>query len=71
MHFNLYSLPLTYPFMPVGSIGFDRLSDFCGPALLVHNDAIFTEGDFQSISKIGDSVKRAQAGKTGEGCLCD
>ena len=36
-----------------------------GPALLVRNDAVFTEADFQSISRVGDSVKRGQAGKTG------
>jgi len=36
-----------------------------GPALLVRNDAVFSEADFQSISRVGDSVKRGQAGKTG------
>lgn len=41
-----------------------------GPALLVHNDAVFSEGDFRSISNIGDSIKRAQDGKTGAGTPC-
>ena len=36
-----------------------------GPALLVRNDAVFSEADFESISRVGDSVKRGQAGKTG------
>lgn len=37
-----------------------------GPALLVHNDSTFSEGDFESISNIGASIKRAQDGKTGD-----
>ena len=41
------------------------LSAFQGPGLLVFNDSVFSEQDFESISRIGDSVKRAQAGKTG------
>jgi sacsin len=36
-----------------------------GPALVAYNDAVFSEADFISISRIGDSVKRVQAGKTG------
>jgi hypothetical protein len=36
-----------------------------GPALLVRNDATFTDADFQSISSVGNSVKRAMSGKTG------
>lgn len=31
------------------------------------NDAVFSEADFDSISRIGDSGKRRQAGKTGGG----
>lgn len=41
------------------------LAPLQGPALMVHNDAMFNEGDFRSISNIGDSIKRAQDGKTG------
>jgi len=41
------------------------LQRFQGPALLVFNNATFSEHDFQSISRIGDSVKRKQTGKTG------
>jgi sacsin len=31
----------------------------------VYNDSVFSEADFTSISRIGDSVKREEAGKTG------
>ena len=41
------------------------LSLFQGPSLLVHNNAVFTERDFASISQIGDSLKRKDEGKTG------
>lgn len=40
-----------------------RLAPFQGPALLVYNDAVFSDKDFTSISRIGDSVKREQKGK--------
>lgn len=33
-----------------------------GPALLVYNNSVFSEQDFVSISRIGDSVKRVQVG---------
>lgn len=38
---------------------------FQGPALLAFNDGVFSEKDFESISRIGDSKKREQLGKTG------
>ncbi|XP_050232119.1 uncharacterized protein LOC126680894 [Mercurialis annua] len=41
------------------------LSQWQGPALLAYNDAVFTEEDFVSISRIGGSAKHAQASKTG------
>lgn len=43
----------------------NSLAAFQGPALLVYNDAVFSETDFESISRIGDSLKRLQQGKTG------
>jgi len=36
-----------------------------GPALLCYNDALFREADFASIQRLGDSVKRSDATKTG------
>lgn len=33
------------------------LEQFQGPALLIYNDAMFTKEDFQSIQRIGDSLK--------------
>ncbi|KAJ4822812.1 hypothetical protein Tsubulata_015814 [Turnera subulata] len=41
------------------------LSQWQGPALLAYNDAVFTEEDFVSISRIGGSAKHGQAWKTG------
>ena len=47
---------------PTQSLLGPLLAEFQGPALLVHNDSVFSEQDFESISRIGDSVKRTQAG---------
>ncbi|KAL9324800.1 hypothetical protein ACSQ67_005445 [Phaseolus vulgaris] len=43
----------------------NSLAQWQGPALLAYNDAVFTEDDFVSISKIGGSAKHGQASKTG------
>lgn len=42
-----------------------KLAQWQGPALLAYNDAVFTEEDFASISRIGGSQKQSQAWKTG------
>lgn len=42
-----------------------KLAQWQGPALVAYNDAGFTEDDFVSISRIGDSKKQSQAWKTG------
>ena len=49
----------------VDTLAYDKLAGFQGPSLLVFNDSVFRESDFDSISRIGDSVKREQVGKTG------
>ena len=49
----------------VDTLAYDKLAGFQGPSLLVFNDSVFRESDFESISRIGDSVKREQVGKTG------
>ncbi|KAL3643316.1 hypothetical protein CASFOL_014131 [Castilleja foliolosa] len=49
----------------VDSLLSDSLSQWQGPALLAYNDAVFTEEDFLSISRIGGSSKQAKAWKTG------
>lgn len=41
------------------------LAPFQGRALLAFNDGMFSEHDFESISRIGDSGKRGTAAKTG------
>lgn len=44
-----------------------------GPALCVYNDALFTDGDFESISHVGRSGKHddvAKIGKYGLGFNC-
>lgn len=43
----------------------EQLAQWQGPALLAYNDAVFTEEDFESISRIGGSSKHNQAWKTG------
>ncbi|KAG4170211.1 hypothetical protein ERO13_A12G134051v2 [Gossypium hirsutum] len=43
----------------------DSLGQWQGPSLLAYNDAVFTEEDFVSISRIGGSGKHGQAWKTG------
>ncbi|KAG8527969.1 uncharacterized protein KY384_006885 [Bacidia gigantensis] len=43
----------------------EELADYCGPALLVRNDSVFKDEDFQSLSTIGDSVKRFDPATTG------
>jgi len=43
----------------------EELKEWQGPALLAYNNSQFTEEDFVSISRIGDSQKRVQPWKTG------
>lgn len=50
---------------PAGSVLAPQMAQFQGPALLSFNDGVFTEKDFESISRIGNSKKREQVGKTG------
>ncbi|CAM9303883.1 unnamed protein product [Heterosigma akashiwo] len=50
-----------------GRLPSPKLAAFQGPALLAFNSARFTETDFASIQRIGDSLKKASSsgGKTG------
>lgn len=50
---------------PCGSLLSPKLGEWQGPALLAYNDAVFTEDDFVSISRIGGSQKQGHAWKTG------
>lgn len=49
----------------VDSLLSNKLSQWQGPALLAYNNAVFTEDDFVSISRIGGSGKLGQSWKTG------
>ncbi|XP_026408158.1 sacsin-like isoform X2 [Papaver somniferum] len=49
----------------VDSLLSPKLAEWQGSALLAFNNAEFTEDDFVSISRIGDSKKQQQAWKTG------
>ncbi|GER32765.1 zinc finger family protein, partial [Striga asiatica] len=49
----------------VDSLLSNSLAQWQGPALLAYNDAVFTEEDFVSISRIGGSSKQDKAWKTG------
>ena len=42
------------------------LAENQGPALLVHNDAVFTENDFASLKRLGDSMKIKDKMATGK-----
>ena len=43
---------------PPGSFLYPGLAAFAGPAVTCFNDAMFTEADFVSITRIGDSGKQ-------------
>lgn len=49
----------------VDSLLSKTLAQWQGASLLAYNDAVFSEEDFVSISRIGGSSKHAQASKTG------
>ena len=46
------------------------MEEWQGPALYVYNDAVFSEGDFESISHVGRSGKQDDLAKIGAPCLC-
>jgi sacsin len=52
---------------PTAALASPALASLQGPALLCYNDAQFSEVDFQSIQRIGDSLKKeeSQGAKTG------
>ncbi|KAJ0674652.1 putative transcription factor C2H2 family [Helianthus annuus] len=50
---------------PATSLLSPKLAQWQGPALLAYNNAVFTEEDFASISRVGGSGKQGQAWKTG------
>lgn len=50
---------------PTSTLVSAALAPFQGPALLAYNNAVFTQADFDSITRIGDSGKRGTAAKTG------
>lgn len=49
-----------------GPFLYDALQAYHGPALLVRNNSVFTDEDFNSISSVGDSRKRHDAAATGK-----
>lgn len=52
---------------PTAALASPALASLQGPALLCYNDAQFSEVDFQSIQRIGDSLKKEESrgAKTG------
>lgn len=42
------------------------LAQYQGPALLAYNNAIFTQKDFESLSRLGDSLKLQDGLTTGK-----
>ncbi|KAK9798935.1 hypothetical protein WJX73_003884 [Symbiochloris irregularis] len=59
------SFCLDYRHHATESLSYQGFAPLQGPALYAYNNAVFTEGDFQSISRIGDSIKRSESNKTG------
>jgi sacsin len=55
---KVVSFCLDYRTHAGSSVAAPALKQFQGRALLVYNDAIFTEQDFKSIQRIGDSLKK-------------
>ena len=45
---------------------FDELAGYQGPALLARNNSVFRDEDFDSLSSLGDSVKRQDPTSTGK-----
>ncbi len=43
-----------------------NLEQYQGPALLAYNNAIFTDADFESLSRLGDSLKLHDSSTTGK-----
>ncbi|CAH0485094.1 unnamed protein product [Peronospora farinosa] len=61
------NLCLDYRQHATTKLAYEKLGPFQGPSLLVHNNATFTDADFQSIQRIGDSLKKdnSKGWKTG------
>ncbi|KAL3671864.1 hypothetical protein V7S43_002532 [Phytophthora oleae] len=61
------NLCLDYRQHVASGLAYEKLASFQGPSLLVHNNAMFTDADFQSIQRIGDSLKKdnSKGWKTG------
>jgi len=53
----------TYPDLPLLHAG---LCQYQGPALLAYNNATFSEKDFDSLARVGDSGKLSDVSSTGK-----
>lgn len=42
-----------------------KMKDFQGPAIVVHNNAVFTPRDFENLSRIGQGAKLERLATTG------
>ena len=62
---DIHPATIAEPQRHADNLAFAKLADLQGPALMAYNDATFSEADYVSISSLGDSVKRAEASKTG------
>jgi sacsin len=51
---------------PVGELLDPKLEQYQGPALLAYNNAIFRDEDFESLSRLGDSLKFHDGSTTGK-----
>lgn len=51
---------------PTATLVDEGVTDYQGPSLLAYNDATFSDQDFTSLSRIGDSCKQQDGSKTGK-----
>jgi sacsin len=51
---------------PTDALLHEDLAEYQGPSLLAYNNRIFTETDFESLSRIGDSAKVEDLSTTGK-----
>ncbi len=50
---------------PTNKLIHTELAQYQGPALLAYNNAIFRDRDFESLSRLGDSLKLDDGSTTG------
>eukprot|EP00961_Rhodomonas_salina_P055017 739134-Rhodomonas_salina.1 len=50
---------------PTESLADEKLAEFQGPSMLIYNNGVFSDDDFESIQRIGDSLKKEKLAQIG------